>query len=164
MTSVFNETTINRIWQGLSVFIVLLIAFLSTHPASANGNGIAFEAVVVQSEAQVVDIDGDGRFETYSADYTVFADGTAEGFVTIDDEKVDIERGSFGLTDDGNVSVQAGGVLVHEVGHWVSFRHEFGLSSAGTPVPCDGCDCIIWDIDSASGPLSFPVSVQFYFR
>jgi hypothetical protein len=139
---------------------------MSSQTASANGNANAFEMIVIQAEAQQVDTDGDGRLETFSADYTVFADGTAEGVVYIGDEQIDIKKGDLSLTDDGNVSVSAEGVLVHEVGHWVGLSHELDLRSStpGTFATCDGCDCIIWDIDTANVASTFQVSVQYYFR
>ncbi len=162
MTSIFEETTINRIWLELSVILSLLIAFMSSQPASANGNGIAFETIVIQAEAQQVDIDGDGRFETFSADYTVYDDGTAEGVVYIDDEQIDIIKGEFGLTDDNTVSVSV--MAVHELGHTIGFRHNIQHANSGDSTNCDGCDCIFWDIDGASVAQTFQVSVQFYFR
>lgn len=155
MTFTFEETTKTRKWLWVTLTLTILITFLLV-AQNAKADGLDFEAVVVQADPQRVDVDGDGRLETFSADYTVYEDGTADGVVYIDNEPVNIERGAFGLTAEGKVYVDAAGVMQHEVGHTLGFRHEHTPPAPGGGDD-DPPDCLIWDIDTAGVTHSFMV-------
>jgi hypothetical protein len=157
MTFVFEETNVTRKWVWVAAAVILLIAFMAVPTTRADGLDI--EMIVVRAEQQQVDVDGDGRLETFSADYTVYEDGTADGVVYIDNEPVDIESGAFGLTAEGYVFVDAQGSSRHEVLHALGFYHMHSAAASG------GCctDDIIWDIDTAGVTQSVIIDSLVYY-
>lgn len=64
-------------WSVIGV--VLLIAFMTVNVAHAGQ--IVLQLIFVHADTQMVDTDGDGRLDPFSADVIVFDDGTAEGTI-----------------------------------------------------------------------------------
>lgn len=161
MTSAFEERFTQRKYIWIPAFLALLIAFIgvqTTHAAYFRP-----QMVFVQSSSQRVDTNGDGQLETYSAAYTVYDDGTAEGAFFLDDNyKVIVESGTIDLGPNGELIVIVKGTnLEHEVGHVLGIHHVPSSSTGG------GGGGIIIDydiIDAANHSATFSAETQLTIR
>ena len=148
----------------LIALLILTLALTDIQISNAGGGDVAMEELWVQAEGTSVDTNGDGRPETFSADYIIYSDGTAEGYIELDiDNRFNIEKGIFDIDENGNLTVDVQGTNAqHEVGHWLGL-HTSSIQSNGTlPGPCP-CDFILVDIVGAS-TNSFGVSVMISVR
>lgn len=145
--------------------LILALAFMSVQFASANGNEVAIEMIVLQAERQRVDTDGDGEMETFSADLTVHADGTAEGFIQLDNsDVVVVEHGSIVETAAGDLTVHINGTSLQS-GLIHSLHFSFDPSTAnGGGDDDDGVDIILWDIVDGVHERSFDVAVDILIQ
>lgn len=169
MTSAFDE---EKPCQGkfyfLAAFMILplLLALMSPQAASASAGGeeIAIEMIGLQAERQMVDVDGDGQLDAFSADFVVYADGRASGTLYKNfNFQVAFDSGSIEVDPNGDLIVTVHGVDEHEVGHTLGFRHEH-ISTANA-CGTNGLDIILFDIVDAAGHAnSFEAKAHVYHR
>lgn len=109
------------------VFVLAVIAIIFMAAQNASAMPIEIRELTIKATVQQVDTNGDGRPDTFSANYTVRPDGTAVGTVQLDDDCIiEIKEGSITEEANGRIHVSAtGSCLRHEISHTYSIHHEF---------------------------------------
>jgi len=144
-------------WLWLLFFFPFLIAFMFAQTASA---GIYRpQMIFTQATPQQVDTNGDGRLETFSADYTVYDDGTADGEIYLDSNlNVVVESGSIEVGPDNEIIVTAiGEDSLGEI-HTLTYQFEPREGENG------GYGILLFDTTSSMPTHAFEVSVQLFIR
>lgn len=128
---------------GLTV-LTLFIGLLTASPTRA-ASGPQF-GVEVSVPEQQVDTDGDGRLDTFSADFAVSHDGTATGHIYLDrDVKIVVQSGEMQWTTNEESVLLTGTLYERMNGQW----QERGYTQMDvSPVieGGDGVDDIVFDI------------------
>jgi hypothetical protein len=172
MTSAFEEEKPFQrkpIWIAAFMILPLLLAFMAPQAANAGGGEVAIEMISIQAERQLVDVDGDGQLDVFSADFVVKADGTASGTLYNNfNFLVNVDAGSVKLEPNGDIIVTVQGVDEHEIGHTLGFRYEHTASRSGE-FDGDGEICledfVVWTATTTTGHVnSFGTIVQLSIR
>lgn len=146
----------------VAIFFIVA-AFSNTQIASADGNEIEFEKIVVSIDKQEVDMDGDGQNEAVDAYFVVNDRGT----MTFDPYRnfkfrVQWDNASIQPAEGGQILVQARG-YDDQTGqnYFISFQFDPDQAASGNSSPIGGGEIILIDLVGSSA-VQLRATVQIY--
>lgn len=156
MTSKINKSTVIEF-----ALIILVLLILGIRTAGASGGEVDFESITLQADPQQVDIDGDGRPETISANYTVFTDGTATGQISEETHHYTITLVNANIAEgpDNTVIVTAMGTDTAGEQHIVTYTYD----EMGNTSEAGDYGLMLFDT-SSSMTTSYPIIARVYTR